>query len=107
MAEDRLSHLITQTEAFEWDENKRRTNLIKHGIDFDDVKEMFHDPAAYTSVSPRIVSERRFLTLGMLQGELVTVIFTRRGRAIRVISARSARRSERQTYGAETKKERP
>jgi uncharacterized DUF497 family protein len=24
--------------AFEWDENKRRANVIKHGIDFDDAK---------------------------------------------------------------------
>jgi Ribonuclease toxin, BrnT, of type II toxin-antitoxin system len=34
--------------AFEWDENKRRANVIKHGIDFDDAKEVFYDPAAFT-----------------------------------------------------------
>jgi uncharacterized protein len=92
---------------FEWDDNKRRTNLIKHGIDFDDVREVFFDPAAYTSLSPRAVSEPRFLTVGMLKGVLVAVIFTRRNGAIRIISARVARRNERQTYGAETKKEGP
>jgi uncharacterized DUF497 family protein len=86
---------------FEWDDNKRRTNLIKHGIDFDDVKEVFDDPAAYTLLSPRSVSERRYLTVGMLKGELVAIIFTRRGGAIRIISARAARRNERQMYGAE------
>jgi uncharacterized DUF497 family protein len=27
--------------SFEWDEKKRRVNIIKHGIDFFDVKELF------------------------------------------------------------------
>jgi uncharacterized DUF497 family protein len=90
---------------FEWDENKRRTNLTKHGIDFGDAKEVFYDPAAYTAVSPRHVRERRYVIVGLMRGALVAVIFTRRGGAIRIISVRAARRSERQIYGAEAKKE--
>ena len=90
---------------FEWDENKRRTNLTKHGIDFGDAKEVFYDPAAYTAVSPRQASERRYVIVGLVRGALVAVIFTRRSEAIRIISARAAGRSERQRYGAEGKKE--
>jgi uncharacterized protein len=90
---------------FEWDENKRRTNLTKHRIDFGDAKEVLHDPAAYTAISPRHVRERRYVIVGLTRGSLVAVIFTRRGGAIRIISARAARRSERKIYGAETKKE--
>ena len=86
---------------FEWDDNKRRINVVKHGIDFDDAKEVFFDPAAYTSLSSRTVSERRYVTVGLMRGALIAVIFTRRGNAIRIISARAARRSERQTYGGE------
>jgi uncharacterized DUF497 family protein len=45
------------------------------------------------------------VTVGSMRGTLVAVIFTRRGRAIRIISARPARRSERQFYGAKIKSE--
>jgi uncharacterized protein len=106
MADDDLSRLFANA-AFEWDENKRRSNVIKHGIDFADAKEVFHDPAAYTSVSPRSVPERRYVTVGSMRGALIAVIFTFRGQVIRIISARVARRIERQTYGTETKKEKP
>jgi len=91
---------------FEWDDNKRRINVIKHSIDFEDAKAVFFDPAAYTTLSPRIVSERRYVTVGLVKGALIAVIFTRRGDSIRIISARAARRSERQTYGGENEKER-
>jgi uncharacterized protein len=90
---------------FEWDEAKRRTNVEKHGIDFNDAKEVFYDPAAYTSLSPRAVSERRYVTVGLMRGALIAVISTRRGGTIRIISARAARRNERQTYDGENKKE--
>jgi uncharacterized DUF497 family protein len=96
---------MSDSMEFEWDESKRRTNLTKHGIDFGDAREVFYDPAAYTSVSPRNVRELRYVIVGLMGGALVAVIFTRRSGAIRIISARSARRSERQVYGAEAKKE--
>jgi uncharacterized protein len=92
---------------FEWDENKRRKNVAKHQIDFADARDVFYDPAAYTSVSPRPVRERRYIAVGLMAGALIAVIFTYRGRAIRIISARAARRSERQIYGAEAKTEKP
>jgi uncharacterized protein len=106
MADDDLSRLFANA-AFEWDENKRRSNVIKHGIDFADAKEVFRDAAGYTSVSPRRVPERRYVTVGLLKGRLIAVVFALRGQVIRIISARVARHIERQTYGTETKKEKP
>jgi len=29
-------------EGFEWDDKKNRNNLTKHGIDFEDAKEVFY-----------------------------------------------------------------
>jgi hypothetical protein len=92
---------------FEWDENKRIKNVAKHNIDFADATQVFYDSTAYTAVSPRNVPERRYITVGLMGGALIAVIFTYRRRAIRIISARPARRSERQVYGAEAKKEGP
>lgn len=91
--------------AFEWDENKRRSNVAKHGIDFDDAKEVFHDPAAYTFTSPNRTSEPRYVTVGSMRGILIAVISTLRGRAIRIISARPARRNERRIYGTKGEEE--
>src|ERR1700740_1659241 len=89
-----------QGATFEWDENKRRSNVIKHGIDFSDATEAFYDPAALTFLSPYTTHERRYVTIGAVRGVLIAVVSTSRGGAIRIISARAARRSERQKYGA-------
>jgi len=96
--------LFERIPRFEWDERKRRSNVIKHGIDFSDAIEAFYDPAAYTFRSPHPASERRYVTVGVMRGALIAVIFTIRNEVVRIISARAARRGERQTYGAAEKK---
>jgi uncharacterized DUF497 family protein len=82
---------------FEWDERKRRSNLAKHGLDFFDVSAVFESPhivvpSAYED------EEDRFLAIGVLEGRLVTVVYTTRSEAIRIISFRRARHEERQKY---------
>jgi uncharacterized DUF497 family protein len=42
--------------------------------------------------------EDRFLATGMIEGRLVTVVFTERGEKIRIISARKANTDERRKY---------
>jgi uncharacterized protein len=94
--------LFTRISAFEWDENKRDSNITKHGIDFGDAQEVFSDPTAYTYASNQSANEQRYVTVGSAKGVLMAVIFTLRGLAIRIISARVARRSERQRYESES-----
>jgi uncharacterized DUF497 family protein len=82
---------------FEWDERKRQSNLAKHGLDFPDVSAVFEEPhivvpSAYEG------GEDRFLAIGVLEGRLVTVVYTIRSEAIRIISFRRARHEERQKY---------
>jgi hypothetical protein len=82
---------------FEWDERKRRSNLEKHGLDFFDVSAVFEGPhiivpSAYDG------GEMRFLAVGVFEGRLVTVVYTARSEAIRIISFRRARHEERQKY---------
>jgi uncharacterized DUF497 family protein len=86
-------------QRFEWDEAKRLSNIDKHGIDFADAVKVFADPAAYTFTSPVSAGEQRYVTIGGMKGVLVAVISTLRGPVVRIISARAARRSERQLYG--------
>ena len=84
---------------FEWYEAKRLANIEKHGIDFLDADIFFGGPHL---VGPARTVERegRWMAVGMLDDVYVTVIFTRRGSTIRLISIRSARREERERYQA-------
>ena len=83
---------------FEWDERKRVINLKKHGLDFLDVGEVFETP--HVIVPSTNSDEPRFLAIGMLQGRFVTVVYTLRSEAIRIISFRRSRHEERRKYHA-------
>ena len=84
---------------FEWDEAKRQSNFEKHGVDFLDARLLLDGRPAITVPSKRR-EEQRFLTTGDLNGRFVTVVWTRRLTAIRLISARSADDGERRAYRA-------
>jgi len=91
---------IDRAVTFEWDDAKSRSNEVKHGLPFIDAIAVFLDPlcADYDASHPGDGEERR-KTVGLLPVGLTTVVYTRRGDAIRVISARRANRSEERRYG--------
>jgi uncharacterized DUF497 family protein len=84
---------------YEWDENKERFNIDKHGIGFDTAIEIF---AGNTHTFPGHLSEcgeARKVSIGEIDdGTVITVVHTRRGHALRIISARPASRKERILY---------
>jgi uncharacterized DUF497 family protein len=86
--------------VFEWDPNKARRNMEKHGVSFEEAATAFGDPLSFTRFDPdHSEVEDRFLLLGATQaGRLVVVSHTDRGESIRIISARLASRRERRTY---------
>jgi len=92
---------------FEWNESKQQKNVLKPGIDFADAREVFDDPAAYTLLSPRVAGELRYVTVGLMRKQLIAVVFTHRGDAVRIISARVARRNERKLYDSESANKKP
>jgi uncharacterized protein len=81
---------------FEWNDPKRITNLEKHGLDFFDVAAVFEAPHAVVPSTHE--SEQRFLAVGVLQGRFVTVVYTMRNTAFRIISFRRSRHEEKQRY---------
>lgn len=83
---------------FEWDENKRLTNLQRHGIDFADAVLVFENEVATTADYRFDYGETRYLTYGLLRGEIVTIVHTETDDIIRVISFRKATRYEREQY---------
>lgn len=85
---------------FEWDENKRRSNIEKHGLDFRDALGLFDE--SYVGVKAKAGSggEERFLATGVVNEKYVTVIYTERDGATRIISFRKARQNEHRRYQA-------
>jgi len=84
---------------YEWDARKARLNLEKHGVDFADAVGALEDELALTTEDVGTLSEKRLVTLGMdLLGRLIVVVYTWRGKRIRLLSARKATRRERRQY---------
>lgn len=81
---------------FEFDPKKSALNLIKHGIDFKKIQEMW-DGKVVGAPSLNI-GESRYLAVGKLEEKFWTVIITWRGDKIRIISARRSRKNEIQNY---------
>lgn len=86
--------------SFEWDPLKARSNLLKHGISFEEARDVFYDPFRILMHDARFGGEDRYLLMGeSLRERVLCVAFVERRDKIRIISARKAVRSERQRYG--------
>ena len=86
--------------AFEWDNNKAKQNLKKHGVPFEEASTVYADPLARTILDPlHLGEEDRFVLLGGSRGRrLLVVVFTERGSRIRIILVRRAERHEHDRY---------
>ena len=87
--------------TFEWDGEKARANLEKHGVAFEEAATVFGDTLSSTIPDPLHTDEERWVTLGRsTSGRLLVVVHTDRGGSIRIISARIAEPRERRAYEA-------
>ena len=83
---------------FEWDDEKQLSNVRKHGIDFLDAKEIWRGQVLEMPSAQKHHAEDRFVAIGQAAGRFLTVVFTWRGNNRRIISARIARKDERENY---------
>ena len=83
---------------YEWDEAKRRDNLVKHGLSFEDASLVFAGRCATFEDKRYGYGEERFITLGQLEGRVVVIAHTRRGKRTRIISMRKANSREQKIY---------
>ncbi|PWJ71412.1 hypothetical protein B0O40_1281 [Ruminococcaceae bacterium R-25] len=87
---------------FEWDENKNKVNIKKHGIGFAEASSVFYDENAILFDDPdHSKDEERFLIIGMsIRTQVLTVshCYRSKGEVIRIISARKATKSEADYY---------
>jgi uncharacterized DUF497 family protein len=82
---------------FEWDEDKNRINLEKHGISFEESQAAFLDPnrVVLRDVNHSTGEEQRFQCIGDVGGGILTVRYTHRNGLIRIIGAGFWRKEKR------------
>jgi uncharacterized protein len=84
--------------TYQWDLNKAKSNLKKHGVRFADAVSVFEDERAIT-IEDEHETESRFITIGRdILLRILVVIYTFRRHIIRIISARKATARERKIY---------
>jgi uncharacterized protein len=81
---------------YEWDEQKRLVTLSKHEIDFVDAVEIFG--GKFLLLNARSELEARQKAIAPLGPKMICVVFTLRDDKIRIITARVARKNEREKY---------
>ena len=85
---------------FEWSDSKNRYNEEKHGISFEEAKEVFDDPLHISKIACRFsYFEERWITIGSSKKHTILTVanlfFSDEGEEIiRIISARVANREE-------------
>ncbi len=84
---------------FEWDEQKNRANIRKHGLDFADAEIMFRGLLLVTADTREDYGEQRWIGIGAIGERITAVIFAERdAETIRIISLRKADHEERKEY---------
>ena len=85
---------------FEWDPAKAKANRRKHGITFEEAATVFGDTNAIVEYDARhSMIEDRWRLIGLSSRlRVLTVVYTRRHEAIRIISARRATKAESRRY---------
>ncbi len=87
--------------TIEFDPEKAKSNLKKHGVSFAHAEQALRDPMALTIEDPDAEDEQRFITLGAdALGRVLVVVHTLREERSRLISARKASPEEAQDYYA-------
>jgi uncharacterized protein len=85
---------------YEWDLEKARVNLAKHGVSFDEADTVELDELRRTWPDiGHVLEDERFAMVGYsTRGRLLLVITSERGPVPRIISARRATKRERHAY---------
>lgn len=79
---------------YEWDENKNKANIEKHGFDFNDACLLFARTYLVSEDLRADYGEKRFIAVGTIKNRVVVLVFAVRGNKKRIISMRKANERE-------------
>jgi hypothetical protein len=87
---------------FDWDDDKNKSNVRKHGISFEEAQTVFDDEdAVYDDDDEHSFDEQRFIILGKSATPNLLMVchcYKEDNDKIRIISARKASKSEMNQY---------
>jgi uncharacterized protein len=84
--------------TIEFDRGKNIANVAKHGIDMAAAAEFDFETAVTWTDTRKSYAETRIIAVGFIAHRLYVLVFTMRGRIMRVISLRKANRKESAAY---------
>ena len=86
--------------GFEWDKDNIEKNWLKHKVSPVECEQIFfNEPLIILDDPKHSISEKRFAAFGCTDARrLLAIVFTKRGKLLRVISARDMNRRERKFY---------
>jgi len=95
-----IHSILASCEGFQWDKGNGLKNWLKHGVKQGEAEEIFfNEPLLFFEDEKHSEHEERVLAFGRTNGgRLLLVVFTIRGRLIRVISARNMNKKEKDAY---------
>jgi len=84
--------------SFEYDSNKSKINKLKHGINFEEAKELWNCKNALIVPANIVDEESRYALIARLNSKCYVAIFTLRDGNYRIISVRRCRKNEERNY---------
>jgi len=81
-----------------WDESKRRSNIKAHDLDFEGAEGIWDDFTITREDTRAIYGEKRMVTFGLLNAEVVVLVYIERDDDMHVISLRKAEKYEARYY---------
>ena len=94
--------VLAKCTGFQWDAANAEKNWERHGVTRGEAEQVFFNRPVLVAPAKEVQREARYAALGQTtDGRLLAVVFTIRGKLIRVISARDMSRRERRLYGHE------
>ena len=83
--------------GFEYDPEKSAENKRKHGVDFEEARALWSDPALL-EIPARVDDEPRWVVIGKMLDKRWSAVITRRDVNVRIISVRRSRDEEVDIY---------
>lgn len=95
-----LEEFLDNLEGFEWDAGNSDKNWLNHQVRQAEAEQvLLNRPVVFAPDPKHSETEARFFTLGRTdRGRYLAIVFTTRGKRVRVISARPMSRAERRAY---------
>ena len=91
--------IVSEDGRYEWDDAKDKLNIKNHGFSFNEILEIFDDPAFLEGYDHKHSKEEdRYYGIGCLNGVLYIIAFYTYRERIRIISARQADNDEQEDY---------